>query len=731
MKSAFSTKEFEEAFYYDGHDLGASYSAEKTAFRVWAPTASEVSLLLYERGDGDNLLERIPMKQDVCGTWHVVKSGDLDKVYYTYEVIVEGKRQEAVDPYAKAVGVNGMRGMVIDLKAAEPDGFLTDKRPEFNQFTDAVIYELHVRDFSMNESSGIENRGKFAAFTESETKNSYGQSTGLDYLKELGITHLHLMPSFDYASVDETRFAGPQFNWGYDPLNYNVPEGSYSTDPYHGEVRVKEFKQMVQSLHKNGIRIVMDVVYNHTYSTDSNFNRIVPGYYYRMEGDSYTNGSGCGNETASERAMVRKFIVDSVCYWAEEYHVDGFRFDLMGVHDIETMNAVRSALDEIDPSILIYGEGWTGGSSGLSSEKQARKAAALKFKGIGVFNDGMRDGLKGSVFNGSERGFVSGRSGMEETIKSSIVGGVSFDGIDLSKVYCASGWTGNAAQCINYVSCHDNLTLWDKLSLSCPNVTIEERKQMNKLAASIIFTSEGIPFIQAGEEILRSKPNESGYGYDGNSYQSSDAVNSIKWDDLNTNADIYAYYKGLIAFRKKHPGFRYGSIEQINKNLTFIDCQIPNVIAYQIHEQREQVDEELFIVHNANTKAVEISLPDGEWIQYIDGMTAGEEPIQIAIGKINVDKISTAAFVKQKEQEAEMAEDAEGEETVKAEEDNNQTVSATSIAAKKNECDRKKGFLITAGLAAITALAVFLGIKKKRQQHITHPYQFQMILVIP
>ncbi len=714
MKSAFSTKEFEEAFYYDGHDLGASYSAEKTAFRVWAPTASEVSLLLYERGDGDNLLERIPMKQDVCGTWHVVKSGDLDKVYYTYEVIVEGKRQEAVDPYAKAVGVNGMRGMVIDLKAAEPDGFLTDKRPEFNQFTDAVIYELHVRDFSMNESSGIENRGKFAAFTESETKNSYGQSTGLDYLKELGITHLHLMPSFDYASVDETRFAGPQFNWGYDPLNYNVPEGSYSTDPYHGEVRVKEFKQMVQSLHKNGIRIVMDVVYNHTYSTDSNFNRIVPGYYYRMEGDSYTNGSGCGNETASERAMVRKFIVDSVCYWAEEYHVDGFRFDLMGVHDIETMNAVRSALDEIDPSILIYGEGWTGGSSGLSSEKQARKAAALKFKGIGVFNDGMRDGLKGSVFNGSERGFVSGRSGMEETIKSSIVGGVSFDGIDLSKVYCASGWTGNAAQCINYVSCHDNLTLWDKLSLSCPNVTIEERKQMNKLAASIIFTSEGIPFIQAGEEILRSKPNESGYGYDGNSYQSSDAVNSIKWDDLNTNADIYAYYKGLIAFRKKHPGFRYGSIEQINKNLTFIDCQIPNVIAYQIHEQREQVDEELFIVHNANTKAVEIYLPDGEWIQYIDGMTAGEEPIQIAIGKINVDKISTAAFVKQKEQEAEMAEDAEGEETVKAEEDNNQTVSATSIAAKKNECDRKKGFLITAGLAAITALAVFLGIKKKR-----------------
>ncbi|MBE5962553.1 MAG: type I pullulanase [Lachnospiraceae bacterium] len=712
MNNVFSTKEFEEAFYYDGQDLGVSYTAEETAFRVWAPTASGVSLLLYREGSGENCIEKVLMEADVKGTWYVCKSGDLNGVYYTYEVMVDGVKKETIDPYAKAAGVNGKRGMILDLRTTDPDGFREEKKPEFYQMTDAVIYELHIRDLSVDESSGISKRGKFLALTETGTKNAYGQATGLDHLKELGITHLHLMPSFDFASVDESKTDTEQFNWGYDPLNYNVPEGSYSTDPYHGEVRVKEFKQMVQALHKNGIRVVMDVVYNHTYSTDSSFERIVPGYYYRMDGEHYTNGSGCGNETASERVMVRKFIVDSVCYWATEYHIDGFRFDLMGVHDIDTMNAVRDALNAIDPSIIIYGEGWTGGYSGLPYEKRALKSAAARLNGIAVFNDDMRDGLKGSVFDAKDQGFISGKQGVEENIKCSIAGGICHGGIDTGKILGPYGWAGDAAQCINYVSCHDNLTLWDKLALSCKEISLEDRKRMNKLAAAIVFTSQGVPFIQAGEEFLRSKPNADHTGYDSNSYASSDATNSIKWNELHTNADIYAYYKELIAFRKKHPGFRYISPHEINQNLTFFDTGIKNVLAYQIHYEGEDMQEDLLILHNANPDTVEITLPNGKWTQCADELYTGEAPIKNDDGKICVEKISTAIFMLEavsKEDETK----AEVEDETESSDEKVDIVSVTSIPEKK-DLRRSKGAWITAGLAALATLALILGLKKKR-----------------
>ena len=365
---------FDEELAYDGDDLGVVYTKEKTTFRIWAPTAVEVSLNLYEQGDGDNLMETIPMTADVKGTWVCEKTGDLNGVYYTYSVKIGNKVNEVVDLYARSAVVNGNRGEILDLEATNPDGFDADVRPAFSNATDAVIYELHIRDLSSDASSGIQNTGKFLGLTERGTKNSEGLATGLDHILDLGVTHVQILPSYDYATVDETKLDTAQFNWGYDPKNYNVPEGSYSTDPYHGEVRVNEMKQMIQTLHENGIRVNMDVVYNHTYNlADSWFQKTVPDYYYRKNGDNYSNGSGCGNETASERAMMRKYIVDSVVYWATEYHVDGFRFDLMGVHDLDTMKAVREALDQVDPSIMVYGEGWTGGESALPEAQQATK----------------------------------------------------------------------------------------------------------------------------------------------------------------------------------------------------------------------------------------------------------------------------------------------------------------------------------------------------------------------
>ena len=670
MGEVFNTLEFNDAFYYEGNDLGYTYSEAATSFRLWAPTASKVSLNLYQEGMGDNLTQSFPMTKDVKGTWVASIESDLKGVYYTYSVTVNGIMNEAVDPYARTTGVNGMRAMVLDLTSTNPEGFLETKKPEFLNATDAIIYELHVRDLSSDSSSGIKNVGKFLGLTEKGTKNKDGISTGLDHLIDLGITHLHLLPSFDYATIDESKLEEGNFNWGYDPENYNVPEGSYSTNPYLGEVRVREFKQMVKTLHDNDIRVVMDVVYNHTSKTaDSNFNKIVPDYYYRKDGDTFSNGSGCGNEIASERAMVRKYIIDSVVYWATEYKIDGFRFDLMGLHDIDTMNEIREALNKIDPSILIYGEGWTGGTTPLPEYQRAIKVNASKLNGIAVFSDDIRDGIKGSVFNELEKGYVSGREGMENSIKFGIVASTNHPQIDYSKVnYSTSPWASEPSQTVNYASAHDNLSLWDKLSISNPEDSVEDRIRMNRLSAAIVLTSQGIPFFQAGEEILRSKVKEDGT-FDHNSYKSSDFVNSIKWNTKTENLETYEYYKGLIEFRKAYGQFRMTTTKEISSRLKFDEGLSDGVIAYKIAKGLDDNNEEIFVIFNANKEEITHTIPEGTWKVYVNDQKAGTDVLAtITNESVTVNPVSAMVLVK--EGEVDTGKEASSDHVVNSEEVN-------------------------------------------------------------
>lgn len=649
INKAFSSKAFEEKYTYTGDDLGAVYTKEKTNFRVWAPTAEKVALNFYEAGDGEGLIETVEMTAAENGTWTYEKTGDAAGTYYTYSVTVNGNTKEAVDPYAKAVGVNGNRGMVIDLEASNPEGFDKDTRPEFVEMTDAVIYELHVRDLSSDENSGIENKGKFLGLTETGTVNKEGLSTGLDHIKDLGVTHIHLLPSFDYATVDETNLESGQFNWGYDPKNYNVPEGSYSTDPYNGEVRVKEYKEMVQTLHENGIRVIMDVVYNHTFNTEeSNFQKIVPDYYYRMNDAGYSNASGCGNETASERAMMRKYIVDSVVYWATEYHVDGFRFDLMGIHDIETMNAVREALNQVDPSIIIYGEGWTSGDSPLPETERALKKNTSMLDGIAAFSDDIRDGIKGNVFDALDKGFVNGGENMAEAIKYSVVGATENSQVDYASYEKSNGWwAGSPKQTINYVSCHDNLTIWDKLAISNGDDSEEDRLKMNKLSTAIVFTSQGIPFIQAGEEMLRSKELEDGT-FSENSYNLPDSVNSLKWENKADTTDVYNYYKGLIALRKAHPAFRMTTTEDVQNSIVFAEVEDESIVAYTISGgQKGENAKSIFVAYNASKEEKTLELPEGKWNMYVNGEQAGTELISTEEGTVTVGAISAVVLMQE------------------------------------------------------------------------------------
>ncbi|WP_105615258.1 type I pullulanase [Vallitalea okinawensis] len=636
--SLYSSEEFEEAFFYGENDLGAFYSKESTTFRLWAPTASSARVLLYKDGDQGEVYRGIDMTKDINGTWVAKGDGDLSGTFYTYEVEVQDKINEGVDPYAKAVGVNGKRGMVIDLSLTDPDGWEQDTKPVMNNFTDAIIYELHIRDLSMDEDSGIENKGKFLGLKEAGTTNAEGLSTGLDHIKDLGVTHVHLLPSFDYRSIDEAKLDDNNFNWGYDPENYNVPEGSYSTDPYSGTTRIKEYKEMVKTLHENDLRVVMDVVYNHTGATaDSNLNKLVPDYYYRLVNGKFSNGSGCGNETASDRAMVRKMIVDSVVYWATEYHVDGFRFDLMGLHDIETMNAIREALDKVDPTIIIYGEGWTGGATPLLEGESALKKNINQVHGVAAFNDDMRDGIKGHVFSKDEPGFANGLDGMEESVKFGIVAATQHDQIRYSNVnYSNSPWALEPSQSINYVSAHDNLTLWDKLAETNPNDSEEERIKMDKLSNAIVLTSQGIPFIHAGSEMLRTKDG------DENSYKSPDAINQLDWSRKTEYMDVYNYYKGLIEFRKAHPALRMTSTEDINNNLVFFgmgedyaDLRLPdkNMVGYLItnHANGDKAGT-ILTLFNANPESKEVTIPDGGWHVYINGESAGTEVLETISG---------------------------------------------------------------------------------------------------
>ena len=654
MPIIYSTSAFEAAFTYDGDDLGAVWSAEKTTFRVWAPTASSVKLNLYSGGTAgvNDLIEQIEMTSDINGTWLTAVEGDLNGVYYTYSVEVEGIVNEACDPYARTTGVNGQRAMVIDLDSTDPEGWDEDTDPHYGaSITDAIIYELHVRDLSSDASSGIENTGKFLGLTETGTTNSAGVPTGLDHIKSLGVTHVHLLPSYDYASVDETN-PEASFNWGYDPVNYNVPEGSYSTDPYNGAVRVTEFKQMVKALHDNGISVIMDVVYNHVYDAESFcFNNIVPGYFSRIsQAGIYSNGSVCGNDTASERSMVKKFIVDSVCYWADEYHIDGFRFDLAGLIDTETINACIEEVHKTHPNVLFYGEGWTMSTDvtkdGYTMTTQANSTQVPSFS---FFSDSIRDAIRGANSNASKPGYAAGAGGFTSNIKDGFLGSAT--------------WCKSPSQTVNYASCHDGYTLWDRLTLSTPDASVTDRIRMNNLAAAIIMTSQGTPFFQAGEEMLRSKPLLEG-GYSHNSYNLPDSVNSIKWDDLNNEAyqDVVDYYTGLIAFRKAPPALRMTTAEEVAAHISVLKDLDFNVSGFHISAGANGEANALVVIFNPRSEATTVTLPEGQWTICINGEDAGTESLGTAEGTVEVASISACVLV----QEAETApeETAEAAEPV-------------------------------------------------------------------
>lgn len=588
------------------------YAPEATQFTLWAPTADEVRLMLYEAGEGGHAYETVSMERAEEGTWKTKVEKDLKGKFYTFNVKIDGKWQgDTPGINAKAVGVNGKRAAIIDLRETDPEGWAEDKRPPLASPADIIIYEVHHRDFSVHPSSGIEHKGKFLAMTETGTKNPGGMATGIDHLKELGVTHVHILPSYDYASVDETRLDENKYNWGYDPLNYNVPEGSYSTDPYRPEVRIREFKQMVQALHKAGIRVVLDVVYNHTFNTaESNFERTVPGYFYRQKPDgTLADGSACGNETASNRPMMRKYMIESVLYWINEYHIDGFRFDLMGIHDIETMNEIRKAASAVDPTIFIYGEGWAASAPQMPEDSLAMKANTYKMPGIAAFSDEMRDALRGPFNNNEQGAFLAGLPGGEESIKFGIAGAVKHPQINNDSVnYSKAPWAGQPMQMISYVSCHDDMCLVDRLKASVPGITPEELVRLDKLAQTAVFTSQGVPFIYAGEEVLRDKKGVH------NSYQSPDSINAIDWDRKTLNADAFAYYKGLIQLRRNHPAFRLGDAELVRKHLEFLPVEGTNLVAYRLKDHAGgDTWKDIIVVLNARREVASLSVPEGKY----------------------------------------------------------------------------------------------------------------------
>ena len=595
---------------YEGTDLGATYYATHTKFRVWSPAAQAVRLNIYEHGLNGKPLAVYDMNRSEKGTWTYSVKQDLKGKFYTFQIQKNGKwLGETPSLWCKAVGVNGNRGAIIDMKETNPQGWDTDKRPEMKSFTDAVIYEVHMRDFTIASNSGSKYPGKFLGLSESGTRSPEGFKTGLDHLKELGITHVQILPSYDYASIDETQLDKNEYNWGYDPKNYNVPEGGYSTDPYNPVTRIKEMKEMIQQLHANGIRVIMDVVYNHTYvGEDSHLNLMAPGYFYRFNEDgSWGNSSGCGNETASERLMMRQFIIESVKHWINEYHIDGFRFDLMGIHDIETMNAIRQAVNEIDPTISIHGEGWAAGGSPLPENLRAVKQNAPQFYPIGVFSDDIRDALRGNWMDGNKGGFLVG-NGYEESIKFGVVGAVSHPQIDLTKiVHSQTAYAKTPAQVINYVSCHDDPCLVDKLKATIPDASEQELIAMNKLAQTIVFTSQGVPFIYAGEEVFRDKKGVH------NTYKSPDDVNQINWSNKAKYHDVFNYYQQLIALRKAHPAFRMSTAEQVNKHLTF-RTQDKNLVSYMIQDYANGDSwKTILVIFNGNRQDISYTLPAGKW----------------------------------------------------------------------------------------------------------------------
>lgn len=576
----------------------ADYTPEQTTFRLFAPdNAKTVKLRIYKAGHKGRPERTVKMERTAADTWTATVTGNLMGRFYTFDT----GRGECAGIFAKAVGVNGQRAAIIDMDKTDPAGWNDDRRPVVKSPADLVIYEMHHRDYSIDASSRIANGGKFLALTDPKA---------IAHLKELGVNAVHILPSFDYASVDETRLSTPQYNWGYDPVNYNVPDGSYSTDPYKPETRIREFKQMVQALHKAGIRVILDVVYNHTFNIDgSNFQRTYPDYFYRKTADGkYSDGSGCGNETASERDMMRRFMVESVLYWIDEYHIDGFRFDLMGCHDIETMNAIRKAVDEVDPTIFIYGEGWSAGSCALPKEQLGLKANMKAMPGIAAFSDELRDALRGPFSDDTKGAFLAGKPGEEESIKFGIAGAIEHPQVDMSKVnYSTEAWASQPTQMISYVSCHDDMCLTDRLRASIPGITTDELIRLDMLAQTAVLTSQGVPFILSGEEMLRDKKGVH------NSYNSPDSINRLDWNNMERYPQVMDYYKNLTRLRRNHPAFRLGSADLVRRHLEFLPTQ-PGLVAFRLKDYAGRDDwRNIIVILNAAKQQRKVAIPQGNY----------------------------------------------------------------------------------------------------------------------
>ena len=583
-----------------------SYSPEKTQFALFAPNdAKKVVVRIYESGLGGKAVKTVKMSRKANEQWTATVKGDLMGKFYTFDM----GNGECPGVFAKAVGVNGKRGAIIDRTKTNPERWCSDKRPIVKSPADLVVYEMHHRDFSIAREDA-KYPGKFLALTE---------PWAIDHLKTLGVNAIHILPSYDYGSVDETRLNEPQYNWGYDPVNYNVPEGGYSTDPYNPEVRIREFKQMVQALHQAGISVILDVVYNHTYDIEhSNFHRTYPDYYYRFTADKkYSNGSGCGNETASDQPMMRKFMIESVKYWINEYHIDGFRFDLMGCHDIETMNEIRKAVDEIDPTIFIYGEGWSAGACAIPNERLGMKANIPQMPGIAAFSDEIRDALRGPFDDDSKTGWIgtgtrilksSELAVMKESLKFGIAGCIAHPQVDMTKVnYSKEPWALEPTQMMSYVSCHDDMCLVDRLKASLPGISEAELIRLDLLAQTTVFTSQGVPFMLSGEELLRTKLGVH------NSFESPDSINHLDWSNKTKYPQVFDYYKNLIALRKHHPAFRLGNADLVRKHLEFLDTP-EKVVAYRLKNYAGRDDwRDIIVILNANKTAMEVSIPDGRY----------------------------------------------------------------------------------------------------------------------
>ena len=573
-----------------------NYTPEKTQFALFAPNdAKRVTLRIYEEGQGGKAVKTVKMKRTADEQWTTTVRGDLMGKFYTFDVGLG----ECPGVFAKAVGVNGKRGAIISLPATDPEGWSSDTRPVTKSPADLVIYEMHHRDFSIARSDA-RYKGKFLALTE---------PWAISHLKELGVNAVHILPSYDYGSIDETRLSDNKYNWGYDPVNYNVPEGGYSTDPYRPDVRIREFKQMVKALHDAGIRVILDVVYNHTYDIEhSNFQRTYPDYFYRLtDHKQYSNGSGCGNETASDRPMMRKFMLESVKYWINEYHIDGFRFDLMGVHDIETMNQIRQMVDQIDPTIFIYGEGWSAGTCAYPQEKLAMKAHIPQMPGIAAFSDELRDALRGPFSDDTMAGWL-GRQNETESIKYGIAGAITHPQVDMSKVnYAKEPWALEPTQMISYVSCHDDMCLVDRLKASIPGITTDELIRLDLLAQTAVFTSQGVPFILSGEELLRDKKGVH------NSFESPDEINHLDWSNKAKYPQVFDYYKSLIALRQHHPAFRLGNADLVRKHLEFLDMP-EGLIAYRLKNYAGRDDwRDIIVILNASKSDQEVTIPEGTY----------------------------------------------------------------------------------------------------------------------